>query len=41
MKDGREDPAFNIYSVEYVPHFVVVGKDGIIRFLGYSNKIEE
>lgn len=40
MKDGRENPAPTVYGVRYIPHLVVVGKDGIIRSLGHCDKLE-
>jgi hypothetical protein len=41
MKDGRENPAPSIYGVRYIPHLVIVGKDGIVRSLGHCDKLNE
>lgn len=41
MKDGRENPAPGIYGVRYIPHLVVVGKDGVIRSLGHCDNLGE
>ena len=39
MKDGRENPAPKIFGVRYIPHLVVVGKDGVIRSVGHAENL--
>jgi thiol-disulfide isomerase/thioredoxin len=41
FKDGRKNPAPGIYQVRFIPHYVIVGKDGRIRTLGSCNTIEK
>jgi hypothetical protein len=41
MKDGKKNPAPSTYGVRYIPHYVIVGKDGKVRTLGSCNNLEE
>jgi len=41
MKDGRKNPAPATYSVRFIPHYVIVGKDGKIRTLGSCSTVEK
>lgn len=41
MKDGRKNPAPSTYSVRYIPHYVIVGKDGKVKHLGSCSTIEQ
>lgn len=40
FKDGRNNPSPKIYGVRYIPHLVIVGKDGIIRSVGHADNIQ-